>query len=314
MPDPFRQIREPRACSNPSTTPFRRCRAPPSRRMFLQSAGWVGAGAAAEVPRCAERASAAGAADLDRRGKPDTEHPRFTLAVIPDTQYLFDADRGDSAPLTATLRWILEHQADENIVFTAHLGDIVENARPRNSPPRARSSRSSTSGVTPYSVLAGNHDIDSSTTDQRGPSPYLDVFGPKRFRPLPTYRRCDAGRLQHLPRVPRGGPGVAGVRAGLAAVRRHARLGEVGAEGAPAYAGHPDHPRPRVRRRGRRGRAVRPRSAALGRADQRRATRSSSPSTATTGRRRGPCCATRPAATCTCTSPTTRTATTAAAR
>src|SRR5262249_46569551 len=38
-----------------------------------------------------------------------------------------------------------------------------------------------------YSVLAGNHDIDSSTDDQRGPTPYLDVFGPRRFRGRPSF-------------------------------------------------------------------------------------------------------------------------------
>ena len=32
------------------------------------------------------------------------------------------------------------------------------------------------------SVLAGNHEIDSSTDDQRGRTPYLNVFGPQRFR------------------------------------------------------------------------------------------------------------------------------------
>ena len=30
-----------------------------------------------------------------------SDNPRFTLAVVPDTQYLFDTDRGDAAPLTA---------------------------------------------------------------------------------------------------------------------------------------------------------------------------------------------------------------------
>jgi hypothetical protein len=35
------------------------------------------------------------------RGKwnPDTHSPRFTLVVMPDTQYLFDEDRGDLLPL-----------------------------------------------------------------------------------------------------------------------------------------------------------------------------------------------------------------------
>lgn len=40
----------------------------------------------------------------------------------------------------------------------------------------------------PYSVLAGNHDIDASKDDQRGPSPYLDEFGPHRLRHSPAFR------------------------------------------------------------------------------------------------------------------------------
>ena len=199
----------------------------PSRRTFLAGAGLVGAGLVGGGALMPASASAHGGGKGG--GKPDTEHPRFTLAVIPDTQYLFDTDRGDSAPLTATLRWIQEHQADENIVFTAHLGDVVENALASELGAAGKVFEIFDQRRTPYSVLAGNHDINPNTTDQRGPSPYLDVFGPKRFRPLATYRGSHAGRLQHLPRVPRGRPGVAGVRAGLAAVRRHPGLGEVGA-------------------------------------------------------------------------------------
>jgi hypothetical protein len=53
---------------------------------------------------------------------------------MPDTQYLFDEDRGDALD-------------------------------------RRRF---------PYSTLAGNHDIDGSKDDQRGPSPYLGAFAPQR--------------------------------------------------------------------------------------------------------------------------------------
>src|SRR5262249_34399458 len=48
----------------------------------------------------------------------------FTLAVIPDTQYLFDQDRGDASVLAASLHWIVDHADAEHIVFTAALGDI----------------------------------------------------------------------------------------------------------------------------------------------------------------------------------------------
>ncbi|WP_432986239.1 LamG-like jellyroll fold domain-containing protein [Dactylosporangium sp. CA-233914] len=38
-----------------------------------------------------------------------------------------------------------------------------------------------------YSVLAGNHDIASSTDDQRGDSAYLRAFGAKRYSRMPTF-------------------------------------------------------------------------------------------------------------------------------
>ena len=167
-----------------------------SRRTFLTGAGLVGAGlvgagatAGVAGPASASAATIATAGTgTGASGRPDPEQLRFTLAVIPDTQYLFDTDRGDPRPLAATLRWIQERQADENIVFTAHLGDIVENAQPSELAAAGKVFEILDRRRTPYSVLAGNHDINPNTTDQRGPSPYLDVFGPQRYRPLATYR------------------------------------------------------------------------------------------------------------------------------
>src|SRR5262245_57579834 len=49
----------------------------------------------------------------------------FTLVVVPDTQYLFDQDRGNADVLAASLHWIIDHAGSEHIVFTAGLGDIV---------------------------------------------------------------------------------------------------------------------------------------------------------------------------------------------
>ncbi|MGX7669658.1 LamG-like jellyroll fold domain-containing protein [Plantactinospora sp. DSM 117369] len=162
----------------------------PSRRGFLQGAGLVGAGLVSGATTGALLPAATLAwrrigDDGDRDTDPDS--PRFTLAVIPDTQYLFDGDRGDSAPLAATLRWIVAHRAERNIVFTAHLGDIVENAAAAELAEAGRVFEILDRRRVPYSVLAGNHDIDASTTDQRGPSSYLEVFGPHRVRRLPTY-------------------------------------------------------------------------------------------------------------------------------
>ena len=110
-----------------------------------------------------------------------------------------------------------------------------------------------------YSVLAGNHDIDSSTDDQRGRTPYLDAFGPQRFcagcppsaapRPTATTRTTSSA-----PPAASGwsSPWTGGLSAAWL------RLGQGRHRQAPEDAGHPHHARARVRRRvRRRGRVLR---------------------------------------------------------
>src|SRR6266487_4149950 len=84
------------------------------RRTVLQAgigsvggAALVGAGAApafADVPAA-------------RSWCPDPDSPRFTLAVMPDTQYLFDEDRIHPAPLAASLTYLLDNAKRDNILF-----------------------------------------------------------------------------------------------------------------------------------------------------------------------------------------------------
>ncbi|ARQ72677.1 LamG-like jellyroll fold domain-containing protein [Streptomyces marincola] len=116
----------------------------------------------------------------------DADSPRFALAVLPDTQYLFDADSSDPAPLRATFRYLAEHRASGNIAFMAHLGDVTEHGTEHEIQLAARTFGALRDKV-PYSVLAGNHDIPSGTDDQRGDSPYLDAFGPERYAPMDTF-------------------------------------------------------------------------------------------------------------------------------
>jgi hypothetical protein len=159
-----------------------------SRRAVLRGAGLAGAGAGAATLGLLPGLPAAAASSAYPTGfSPDPDSPRFTLVVMPDTQYMFDEDRGNPAPLDASLRWILANGAAQNIVFTAHLGDLTQNGLTSEF-----SSIGNSLGVldrtqTPYSVLAGNHDINSGTDDQRGPTPYLAAFGPQRFAGSPTF-------------------------------------------------------------------------------------------------------------------------------
>ena len=149
------------------------------RRTLLQAAlAAPAAGAAGSL--LATPAAAAPAA-----GPFDPDSPRFTLAVLPDTQYLFDADSADPEPLRATFRYLNQHRRDANIVFLTHLGDVTEHGTEAEIA-LAAEAFGTLDGKLPYSVLAGNHDIRSAD-DQRGDSPYLRAFGPRRFAAMPTF-------------------------------------------------------------------------------------------------------------------------------
>jgi Concanavalin A-like lectin/glucanases superfamily len=138
----------------------------------------------------AETIDAAPAAGTPDAG-PAGDDGRFTLVVIPDTQYLFDGDRGNADVLEATLRWIVDHGADQHIVFTAGLGDIVENHAPEELAAASDAYQILDDHHIHYSVLAGNHDLPNSNQydDARsgGAQPYLDAFAPTRIAGQPTY-------------------------------------------------------------------------------------------------------------------------------
>src|SRR5262245_51937557 len=107
------------------------------RRAFLRNAGLAGAGATALSVMGAMPASAAGdQKPLGPIGRwnPDTASQRFTLAVMPDTQFLYWGSQNsiNSAPQQESFRYIINNSGsdDNNIVFMAHLGDLTQDADP----------------------------------------------------------------------------------------------------------------------------------------------------------------------------------------
>lgn len=160
------------------------------RRNFLRATALLGAATAVSLP-----AAASAAPETRSAGgswKPDKASRRFTLAVMPDTQYLFDGPSIDKAPIEASLRYLLEHGRDENIVFLSHLGDLTQNGAKAEFDAIGDAFRLLDRKGVGYSVLAGNHDVRSSTTDQRGSTPYLDTFGPQRFKGAKTFGGASA--------------------------------------------------------------------------------------------------------------------------
>ncbi|MFC8662130.1 LamG-like jellyroll fold domain-containing protein [Streptomyces sp. NPDC057199] len=158
-------------------------RNPLQRRALLRAAAALPAVGAAAAAFEATPAQASAAA---HSGRFDPESPRFALAVLPDTQYLFDADSADPTPLRETFRHLVAERAEANIAFMTHLGDVTEHGT-KDEIERAADTFRTIHGKVPYSVLAGNHDINSGD-DQRGASAYLAAFGPARYASMPTYR------------------------------------------------------------------------------------------------------------------------------
>ncbi|MFJ7341693.1 LamG-like jellyroll fold domain-containing protein [Streptomyces sp. NPDC101110] len=187
-------------CTSHDHAPGEAPQAGAGRRGFLRATALLGATAAAVTALPAVTAEAATPA-----WRPDPRSRRFTLAVMPDTQYLFDGPSIDKAPVEAALRYLLEHGRVENIVFLSHLGDLTQNGAAEEFAAIGEAFRLLDRRGVGYSVLAGNHDVKSSTTDQRGATPYLDAFGPHRFEGQSTFGGASADGYNTYHRLEAGG-------------------------------------------------------------------------------------------------------------
>ncbi|MFF5986823.1 LamG-like jellyroll fold domain-containing protein [Prauserella flavalba] len=150
-----------------------------SRRLLLQAAVGTPVALAATASLGATPAEAAGGAPAD------ATVPRFAIAVLPDTQYLIDEGGSDPEPVREALRHVVRTRQDAGIVFLAHLGDVTEHGTEAELR-TADHVFDAIHGKLPYSVLGGNHDV-SGTDDERGDTPYLRTFGPRRFARMSTY-------------------------------------------------------------------------------------------------------------------------------
>jgi hypothetical protein len=164
----------------------------PRRRDLLRSAALTGAGAVAFGPLNAAPARAGGTANPGRRWDPDPAGPQFTLAVMPDTQFLYWGSQNsiNPAPQEESFRYIID-SAGDNIVFMAHLGDLTQDADATSFAAVGKAFEVLDAHGVAYSVLAGNHDV--SGDDTRGATPYLQTMGPQRFTRSKTFAGSDAG-------------------------------------------------------------------------------------------------------------------------
>ncbi|QXE34588.1 Tat pathway signal sequence domain protein [Streptomyces sp. GMY02] len=173
-----------------------------SRRGFLRNTALAGAGTAVVgVGVAALGATPASATDVTNSGrtgrtgtwKPDPTALQFTLAVMPDTQFLYwgSQDSVNRTPQEESFRYIIDNSgnADNNIVFMAHLGDMTQDADASSFEQVDKAFAVLDSHGAAYSVLAGNHDVTGD--DSRGDTPYLRTMGPQRFKRSKTFAGSD---------------------------------------------------------------------------------------------------------------------------
>ncbi|WP_245626961.1 metallophosphoesterase [Gynuella sunshinyii] len=97
-------------------------------------------------------------ADQNQDGSAVAAKASYTIAVLPDTQKYA---RYSPERYNAQTQWIADNYKDEGIVFTLHLGDVVDRADQPAEWQYARQAMEilEANAETPYSILAGNHDV-----------------------------------------------------------------------------------------------------------------------------------------------------------
>lgn len=168
-----------------------------TRRLIAAVTAPLAVAAALGVPLMAAEPAAAAIPDDPSFA---TTGARFSLAVLPDTQFAsryatpetgnqFDAMYG-SEPFSTQTQWIADNAATYGTAMTMHLGDIVDQSGRAQQWEVASNAMGilETAGH-PYSILAGNHDVGASAqdTDPVAYDTYLANFSPERAAQNSTF-------------------------------------------------------------------------------------------------------------------------------
>ncbi|WP_207632106.1 LamG-like jellyroll fold domain-containing protein [Occultella kanbiaonis] len=152
-------------------------------------------------------ATVAPAADAAPLPAPETGS-RFTLAVLPDTQFYsrYSASqflpRYGTDPFSVQTNWLAENAEALNVPFVAHVGDVVDRVGSIEEWVAADAAMAVLDDADlPYSVLPGNHDVLNSADDHvdtdydLDAEPYLQWFGPDRAAQQSTHVASDTTGL-----------------------------------------------------------------------------------------------------------------------
>lgn len=135
------------------------------------------------------------------RAESDDLAARFTLAVMPDTQFysryasVLEGTYG-TTPYDVQAEWLVEHQDELNIPFLTHLGDIVDQVGVESQWRVAdRAMGKLEAGDLDYSILPGNHDVRNTGINDNeytlANEPYARWFPPSRAEAIPTHVGSD---------------------------------------------------------------------------------------------------------------------------
>ncbi|WP_374945944.1 LamG-like jellyroll fold domain-containing protein [Agreia sp.] len=136
---------------------------------------------------------------------------RFTLAVLPDTQFYsrYSSDqfqpRYGKDPFQVQTEWLTENRDELNIPFVTHVGDVVDQAgQEREWVAADEAMRAFDDADVPYSILPGNHDVLDSNDDlddtqyDLSREPFLKWFGPTRAETVSTFEGSDPTGLNQF--------------------------------------------------------------------------------------------------------------------
>jgi hypothetical protein len=102
----------------------------------------------------------------------------FTIIALPDTQN-YSATQPDPDMQT---QWAVNNRIARNIVFVAHLGDVVNTPTQTERRTNISDAMAKLDGILPYSVVPGNHDSDTNIDTGADPfAEFLAVFGAARY-------------------------------------------------------------------------------------------------------------------------------------
>lgn len=105
----------------------------------------------------------------------------FSIVALPDTQ-AYAANSPET--FDAEVQWILDHLAEQRIVFVTHVGDIVDDNASASQWNVAKSSMRKLHGAVPYGLSVGNHDMVTSNGES---SNFQAVFPESLFSEFSWY-------------------------------------------------------------------------------------------------------------------------------